>query len=161
MSGRRVTMRMAPVEAHQLTRLLADLREVLSAPGADPAVDRLAPDPYPEDAAAGAEYREATRVELLDRRATDAALVEAALAPMSAEAPTLSERDALTERTFAIDEDAVDAWMRTLTALRLVIATRIGIRDDDDHDEQDPRFHMYDWLGYRLELLVQAADELL
>ena len=41
--------------------------------------------------------------------------------------------------------------MRTLTAIRLVIASRLGIEDEDDRDEDDPRFGVYDWLGYRLE----------
>ncbi len=40
---------------------------------------------------------------------------------------------------------------------RLVLATRLGIRSDDDHDPADPRFGVYDWLGYRLDGLVQAA----
>ena len=44
-----------------------------------------------------------------------------------------------------------------LAAIRLVLATRLGIRSEEDHDEDDPRFGIYDWLGYRLDGLVQAA----
>jgi hypothetical protein len=58
----------------------------------------------------------------------------------------------------ALDEDGVRAWMRTLTAIRLVIASRLGIEDEDDRDEADPRFGVYDWLGYRLEGLLQASE---
>ena len=50
------------------------------------------------------------------------------------------------------------AWLRTLAALRLVLASRLGIRTEDDHDPEDPRFGVYDWLGYRLELLVRARE---
>ena len=60
-----------------------------------------------------------------------------------------------------IPGEAIDAWLRTLTALRLVIANRLGIESDDDtHDPEDPRYGVYDWLGYRLDGLVRAADEL-
>ena len=58
----------------------------------------------------------------------------------------------------ALDEEGVRAWMRTLTAIRLVIASRLGIEDEDDRDETDPRFGVYDWLGYRLEGLLQASE---
>ena len=44
--------------------------------------------------------------------------------------------------------------------MRLVLATRLGIDSETDHDPEVPAFAVYDWLGYRLELLVQAADEL-
>ena len=45
-----------------------------------------------------------------------------------------------------------------LAAIRLVLATRLGIRSEEDHDVDDPRFGIYDWLGYRLDGLVQAAS---
>jgi hypothetical protein len=41
-----------------------------------------------------------------------------------------------------------------------VLATRLGIVDEDALDEDDPRRGVYDWLGYRLEGLIQSADEL-
>ncbi len=41
------------------------------------------------------------------------------------------------------------------------IAERLGIESDDDHDPDDARFGVYDWLGYRLELVIEAADALL
>ena len=53
----------------------------------------------------------------------------------------------------------VDAWLRTLTAIRLVVATRLGITSDDEQSGDDGRHDVYDWLGYRLELLIEAADE--
>ena len=60
-----------------------------------------------------------------------------------------------------LDPDEVQAWLRTLAAIRLVLATRLGIEGADDHDEDDPRFGIYDWLGYRLDGLVQrpSTDE--
>jgi len=50
------------------------------------------------------------------------------------------------------------AWLRTLAAVRLVLATRLGIGDADEHLDGDPRFGIYDWLGYRLDGLVRAMS---
>ena len=58
----------------------------------------------------------------------------------------------------AIDEDQARAWLRTLAAVRLVLASRLGIAHEDDHDAEDPRYGIYDWLGYRLDGLVNAID---
>ncbi len=57
-----------------------------------------------------------------------------------------------------LDPEDLQAWLRTLAAIRLVLATRLGIKTEDDHDEDDPRFGIYDWLGYRLDGLVRAAE---
>ena len=54
---------------------------------------------------------------------------------------------------------------RTLTALRLAVATRLGITDAESADEladlpdDDPRSFMvsvYDWLGFAQETLISA-----
>ena len=54
--------------------------------------------------------------------------------------------------------DAIGAWLRTLAAIRLVLATRLGITEEDRHSPEDPRFGIYDWLGYRLDGLVSAVE---
>ena len=48
--------------------------------------------------------------------------------------------------------------MRTLAAVRLVLAERLGIRQDGDDPGEDPRAFVYDWLGYLLESLVYATE---
>ena len=50
------------------------------------------------------------------------------------------------------------AWLRTLTAVRLVIATRLGITSEEEQDD-DARFGVYNWLGFRLDGLLQAIEE--
>ncbi|MBO9627044.1 MAG: DUF2017 family protein [Microbacterium sp.] len=162
MTGRRVPVVIAPVEAVQLAHLLADFRELVHDGGdnGDPAVDRLAPRAYPDDDDASAQFRSATRGDLLSRRAADAAVVEATITPLRDAAEGMSDEEVFTERLIEIDEADVDAWLRTLTALRLVVATRLGIVDDGDERDDDPRARVYDWLGYRLETMVQAADDL-
>ena len=55
--------------------------------------------------------------------------------------------------------------MRTLAAVRLVVASRLGIETEDDDaearadDDEDGRFGVYDWLGFRLDGIVQALDD--
>lgn len=155
MTGRApVIVRLREGEASALADLVEQLTEMLThqAEG-DPAITRLTPDAYPDDRDASREFRRATRDDLLERRTGDAATVAASLAPAGGDD---GARDATREIALAPDE--VDAWMRTLTALRLVIATRLGIRDDDDGDRTDPLYGAYDWLGFRLEMLIAAAD---
>jgi hypothetical protein len=41
--------------------------------------------------------------------------------------------------------------------VRLVMATRLGITTEEEQDD-DPRFGVYNWLGFRLEGLLQAID---
>ncbi len=58
-----------------------------------------------------------------------------------------------------LEPEELRAWLRCLAAIRLVLATRLDIRSEDDHDVDDPRFGIYEWLGYRLDGLVQAASD--
>lgn len=161
MSARPVRMRIAPVERLQLRQLVQDLCELIG-PGIDPedpAVARLTPNPYPDDSDAARDFRSGTRGDLLARRAADAGIVSAAVAGVADEPDSWAEETALVEEVLEIPAAEVDAWMRTLTAIRLVIATRLGIVDEEDHDPDDARFGVYDWLGYRLEMLIQAAED--
>lgn len=122
----------------------------------DPAVRRLVPDAYPDDSVASGEFRRLTASELLDRREQDAALV---LASLTSAVDALDEHQPATATMLlALDDQAVSAWMKTLTALRLVLASRLGIRTEADSDPEDPRFGVYEWLGYRLEGLLTATE---
>ena len=99
-----------------------------------------------------------TESDLLDRRRADAGLVlatlqEAARIPDDPDSPVLLETAQI-----VLDPGEAQAWMRALAAIRLVLASRLGIETADDHDEDDPRFGIYDWLGYRLHGLITAVD---
>ena len=152
------------LEARHLADLVAQFSELLenatSAPDAaeaadDPAVARLTPTPYPDDDEAAADFRSATSGDLLDRRSSDALRVLADLAPAFAEGDDTADPD--DTLPIELDADAGWAWMRTLTAIRLVIATRLGIADDDDRPEDgDERYAVYDWIGFRLDGIVNA-----
>ena len=153
---------LAIVEGVHLAGLVEEFTDVLTTFGdePDPGLTRLTPDPYPEDAEASAEFAAATHDDLLDRRTADAAVVRNGLTPfLTTAAEELAEDEALARRDVVIPASDVDSWLRTLTALRLVIATRLDITaDDDEHDIEDPRFGIYDWLGFRLDGLIALAD---
>lgn len=148
---------LARIEAEHLRDLVTQFIELVNGtPSDDPAVARLTPEAYPDDAEASREFRSITRGDLLHRRARDAQTVRQSLDAVLSEPGD----DELRPVDVALADEAIDPWLRTLTALRLVIATRLGIATEEDHDQDDPRFSVLDWLGYRLDGLVQAADSL-
>mgnify|MGYP000449771208 CR=1 FL=1 len=101
----------------------------------------------------------ADRLVALDRRHADAETVLGILRPTLPTMPVASDDPELTEEVVVhASADDVSALLRTLSAIRLVLATRLGSQADDDHDAADPRFGIYDWLGYRLDSLITAID---
>ena len=117
----------------------------------DPALARLLPDAYRGDAGAASEHRKLTELGLLDRKVGNAQLVRASLD--SAESPVIVR----------LDPAGVQAWLRTLTDLRLTIAARLEIEEDGDEgradDESDlAMLAVYDWLGYLQGTLVDVID---
>ncbi len=154
-------MTLSRIEAESLAGLVAQFVELLeSTDDTDDAVERLAPDAYPDDAEAASEFRSATRADLLDARRVDAAAVLASLSP--AEPATEPASDAILPSDLvdiALSPDDGWAWMRTLTAIRLVLASRLGIDEQNPEGTgDDDSTAIYDWLGYRLEGLVQALS---
>lgn len=145
----------AHVEGRHLLAIVDEYIALLDGPreATDDAVERLVPNPYPEDIAAAEEYRLGTREDQLDARLSEALTVRTALEAFEAASHAEAE-----PRTVRIAREDVDLWLRTLSGIRLVLASRLGVGELDAHDLEDPRFGTYDWLGYRLELLVQLAD---
>lgn len=162
MSGRFVVVEVARLEAAHLAGLVGQFVELVrdSDPRAgDPAIARLVPSAYADDEQAAREFRELTESDLLGRRRADADLVlvslaEAAVIPDDPDDPALLESVEI-----RLDPPTVQAWLRTLAAVRLVLASRLAIEEPDDHDPDDPRFGIYEWLGYRLDGLVAALDD--
>lgn len=157
-----VTVSLTALEVAHLTSLVEQFSALVTERDADqhdPAIARLVPDGYHE-AAAAREFRDLTEGDLLQRRAADAGLVLATLlrdgAPLRPE--ELDPAAAVQTVSVPLDGERVSAWLRTLTALRLVLATRLGIRTEVDGDTDDPRYGVYEWLGYRLEVLLQSLD---
>ncbi|WP_251439419.1 DUF2017 family protein [Microbacterium sp. USTB-Y] len=158
MPGSGIGVPMQAIEVHQLAdlvgqfvSLLRDSESVVQAGQDGHLLARLTPAVYPQDPEASAEFAAATRDDLLDRRAAEARIVRDDL-------ESVLDGDVAVSGQLTIPAAHVDSWLRTLAALRLVIATRLGIEDEPTPDPDDPRLGVYEWLGYRLELLVEAAD---
>lgn len=162
MTERSVIMELARIEAAHLAGLVAQFSELLQETedaADDPAVARLVPDAYADDDEAAQEFRSLTQDDLLDRRRDDAAVVLATLGDAASLPDDLAD-EALTESVVIdLSPASVQAWMRTLAAIRLVMASRLGIDAADDHDGDDPRFGIYDWLGFRLDGLINALED--
>ncbi|WP_448238058.1 DUF2017 family protein [Microbacterium paulum] len=162
----RVLLEMSMLEAAHLTDLVDQFADLIAATVDDDAIDdeavaRLVPDAYRDDAAASDEFRRLTQGDLLDRRRDDAALVLSTLRRdgVRLRPGDVADADAHSAFVVELDDLSVSAWLRTLTSVRLVMATRLGIVDDDDERPDDPRFGVYDWLGFRLEGLLQALED--
>ena len=121
----------------------------------DPALRRLFPDAYADDEDAAAEFRRFTERSLRDTKVAHANTVLETLR-RSGTKVVLSDGDA-------------QAWLGTLNDLRLTLASRIGL-DEENHEafydlpEEHPffaLFHLYDWFTFLQETLVHALSGLL
>ena len=127
-------------------------------PPDDPALRRLFPSAHRDDEEAAAEFRRFTEPTLRQSKADDGTLVLTAL--------QAAEESDDGDVEFLLDGDAVRAWMRWLTALRLTLAERLGVTAGDEEywesldpdDERLPVYEIYSWLGYLLESLLAAVD---
>ena len=132
---------------------------------ADPALARLLPDAHRDDADASADFRRYTEVGLRDRKRSGLETARRTLAR---------------EGTLVLDDAEAQAWVVALTDVRLVLAERLGLRTDDDHDRLiaelqdldaaaaddesaseraqnlDTMLALYDWLTWLQDGLVVA-----
>jgi hypothetical protein len=137
-----------------------------SDPPDDPVLARLLPNAYPDDDDAAAEFRRYTEGDLRDGKAETAGTMIDTLE--DAGLPDDVDGGAAPE-TVDLELDAAQAmaWLKGFTDLRLALAVRLGIDDEDDQrrleglSEEDPRAHLfaiYDWLGFLQETLVRALS---
>ncbi|AWB90630.1 DUF2017 domain-containing protein [Salinibacterium hongtaonis] len=133
-----------------LTTLARQIAELLTERSpSDPAVLRLLPDAYADDAEAASEFRRFTEADLAARKASNAQTVVETLE---------STGD---DGRIRVEASQAIAWLKTLTDIRLVLAVRLDIdsEDDDDGRETDPMMRdVYDWLGFVQNSLVEALD---
>ena len=127
----------------------------------DPVLARLFPTAYPDDEEAAGEFRRFTEGGLRDHKADAAVQVIDTLE--EAGLPTELAEDGLV-LDVELDRDQSVTWMKSFTDIRLALATRLGVEEDDEDywmalPEEDPRAHVYDiyqWVGYLQETLVDA-----
>ncbi|MBF4160085.1 DUF2017 domain-containing protein [Nocardioides acrostichi] len=132
-------------------------------PPEDPVLQRLLPDAYSDDDEAAGEFRRFTEGSLREGKAAGAACIIDTLEEAGLPAELTDESLVI---DVELDQQAGLIWMRSLTDLRLALATRLGIEDDDedrwlalpDDDPQAQAFDIYQWLGYLQETLVGAMS---
>lgn len=129
----------------------------------DPVLARLFPTAYLEDDESAAEFRRFTEGSLRDGKAAGAGVIIDTLEEAGLPAE-LSEDGLVID--VEMDEPTAEAWLRSFTDLRLALATRLGVEEDDDDvwlamDDEDPRSQahdIYQWVGYLQETLVEALS---
>jgi hypothetical protein len=131
-------------------------------PPEDPVLARLLPDAYRDDAESAGEFRRFTERSLREQKAENGMAVLNSLRDAGLPDEVVPDDDMTVE--VELNPDEVQAWLRTLTDVRLALATRLGVEDDDDDywaalPEDDHRSYLhdiYDWLGFVQESLVSA-----
>jgi Domain of unknown function (DUF2017) len=138
-----IRLRLPRAERDLLRSLPAELRERLDAEPDDPSLRRLFPPAY-DDEADEAEYRRLMRDELTaGRRRALRVLAESV------------DRDRLSA-------DEAQAWLTALNDLRLVLGTRLDVREDallfglDPRDPRAAELALYGYLSWLEEQLVEA-----
>jgi hypothetical protein len=135
-----------PAERELLLQLRAELLSLLASAPDDPSLERLFPPAY-DDRRRDAEYRRLMEDELADGRR---------------EAFDVMEATAGQEKLTAAE---AEAWLRALTDLRLVLGTRLGVREDtfeeglDLNDSRAPELAVYGYLSWLQEMLVAAVSQ--
>ncbi len=125
---------------------------------ADPVVERLFPDMYPDDPEGSQDLRRYTDEELKSTKLDQAGKILATLEELPG-----------SDGEVRLDEEEAEAWLRALTDVRLALGLRLDIRDETDlQDELDeavlkdptsPRvgqLSVYAYLTYLQESLLAA-----
>ena len=141
-----VLVNIPPDEQEMLRHVLPQLREMLMA-DTEPTLRRLNPPARPDNKEAESEYREMVDDDLLRTRLEAIELVESGIDGAS------------------LDEEAVEAWMQSLNSLRLILGERLevdligdsALTDLEPDDERAPVLALFEWVGWLLEQLVEAA----
>jgi hypothetical protein len=158
-SGFRVTSKGISIRLSESdARLLADLANQIATliagradASEDAALDRLLPSAYLDDSDA-AEFRRFTEDELADGKVLNAlTMVE-----------TLEGEATDGHLRVVLDDAAAQSWLRSLTDIRLALASRLGLEDPATEPPHlgDDRYllSVYNWLGALQWSLVRAVD---
>lgn len=140
-------------ERELLQSLVPRLRDLLTTglSSGDPSLVRLFPTAYPNDPELDAGYHALVRDELLEKRLASIDVLEETL-------------DAGRQGR-EIDGEQLEAWMRALNDLRLVLGTRLDVSEDDDVEDIDPddpdaaAWSIYHYLAMLLTFIVEALSE--
>lgn len=137
-------LRLAVEERALVSRLLDELRSLLTDP-ADPAVTaRLFPVVHPDRPDQEEEYQRLMRDELVTSRLAGIETVKDVLAG--------------TSKKVTFTEDQLVAFMQALNSVRLVLGTMLGVSEDDVPDGAPlvPEYQLYAYLSWVLDSAVHV-----
>jgi Domain of unknown function (DUF2017) len=133
-----------------VTRLLDELRALLTEPADPELVRRLFPVVHPDNPEREAEYQRLMRDELVASR----------LAGIEAVSTVLGR----TGRKVTLDEAQMVAFMQAVNGVRLVLGTLLDVTEDDELVDREqevddtPEYHLYGYLSWVLDSSVQALS---
>jgi hypothetical protein len=118
-------------------------------PPEDPALARLLPDAYRDDAEASGEFRRLTESSL---RREKVAAAERMLAALPADGPG----------EVRLDPETTETWLATLNDVRLALGTRLEVTEEmkepDPEDPDAPAYVVYLWLTELQGVLIEVAE---
>lgn len=149
--GDRYVIEIGSDEAALITRLIGELRALLTDPDPGPEAAqlllRLFPVAYPDDADMEAEYQRLMRDELVQSKLASFDIVD----------------QALTAKT-PLDEGRLVAVMQSINSIRLVLGNMLDVTDDpaidevDGEHEESAEYALYSYLSWLLEWCVRALS---
>lgn len=133
-----------PEEAGLLTVLANQFADVVREPELDdaPLLTRLFPDAYLDDPEAASDFSRFTRSELEQSKIAAAERIA----------------ETATAGSVLLDHETCRTWVRSLTDVRMMVGTRLGIRTDDDDPGESPLAEIYAWLGELQWVLVDMLE---
>jgi hypothetical protein len=118
-------------------------------PPSDPALARLLPDAYRDDAEAAGEFRRLTESSLRRDKVTAAERMLAALPADGA-------------GEVRLDPETTESWLATINDVRLALGTRLEVTEEmaepDPEDPDAPAYVVYLWLTELQNVLIEVAD---
>ena len=136
-----------------LNALLDQMRDLLMNDSSSDIARRLFPATYHQDEQHEQEFQRLMRDELLSSRLASLSLTSSIL-----------ERET-TANSIVLTADEIDALMRSINSLRLVLGTLLDVDEDEFEahlDEDDPgygQYQLYSYLGWLLDWIVTAQTE--
>ncbi len=119
----------------------------------DPALGRLLPSAYIDDASASREFARYTRDSLVDGKRQAAQQVRDATAVEAVE-------DGVVQ--IELDQSEAWSWLTFLTDLRLILAERVGVIEEGDDTADETRDDYlraaYEWAGFVQGSMLEVLD---
>ena len=145
-----VEIKITEDERSLLADLIDQLRELVLSTSpegdVDPALRRLYPTAYADDAQHEAEYQRLMRDQLLERRLSHLDVVE----------NTLNDQE--------LNQESLSSWIMSINDLRLVLGTHLDVSEDEEPrflDDDDPKQHqsaIYHYLSHLLGELIEVTS---